>query len=61
MTGRDPVHYHERKPETTRLSGAAQDASGWYFWDETWTDRHGPYSTEAEARTALQSYIDEHL
>jgi hypothetical protein len=29
----------------------------WYFWDETWSDRHGPYVTEALARAYLERYI----
>lgn len=36
-----PVHEHEKK---------------WYFWDETWTDRHGPYDTKAEAEIGLKLY-----
>lgn len=28
----------------------------WYFWDETWADRHGPFRTEDEARTHLELY-----
>ena len=29
----------------------------WYFWDETWAYWHGPYSTEKEARAALDIYF----
>lgn len=29
---------------------------GWYFWDETWTERHGPYETETLARVGLDLY-----
>lgn len=29
----------------------------WGYWDETWCNRHGEYSNEAEAREALQNYI----
>ena len=29
---------------------------GWYFWDETWSDHHGPYSTEDIAREHLNKY-----
>jgi len=31
----DPIHMHEGK---------------WYFYDETWTDRYGPYDTEEKAQ-----------
>lgn len=35
-----------------------EDNDKWYFWDETWADRHGPYETEAKARQALRKYTD---
>jgi hypothetical protein len=28
----------------------------WWFWDETWGTRHGPYPTETAARSELRSY-----
>ncbi len=34
---------------------------GWYFWDETWADKHGPYDTEQQARTALVIYCERYL
>ena len=43
---RDPVHEEDGK---------------WYFWDETWSERHGPYNTEEEARAAIKDYIDNYL
>jgi hypothetical protein len=30
----------------------------WYFYDETWADRYGPYDGEQEAREALKKYAD---
>lgn len=34
-----------------------QDDDGlWYFWDEIWCDRIGPYDCEYDARVALKSY-----
>lgn len=39
-----------------------QDPSGkWYFYDETWVDRLGPYDSEKETREALNRYVDEVL
>ncbi len=32
---------------------------GWYFWDETWTDAHGPYDAEDIAREHLNEYCKE--
>ena len=31
---------------------------GWYFWNETWSDAHGPYKTEEQARKRLEDYCD---
>lgn len=28
----------------------------WYFWDETWADRNGPFDTELIAREKLKKY-----
>lgn len=39
----DPIHEHNGQ---------------WYFWDETWVDRYGPYSTEKEARKMFQAYCE---
>lgn len=44
----DPVH---RNPGDNQ----------WYFWDETWADRHGPFMTREECETALKKYADTYL
>lgn len=31
--------------------------NGWYFWDETWSNKHGPYETEEQARARLKEYL----
>ena len=28
----------------------------WYFWNETWTTRNGPYKTKEEAEQAVYEY-----
>lgn len=33
----------------------------WWFWDETWADRYGPYLTQTEAKAALLVYCREVL
>jgi hypothetical protein len=38
---RDPVHKYEDE---------------WYFWDEVWYDRIGPYETEELCRADLERY-----
>lgn len=35
-----------------------QDEDGFWFWDEAWAERVGPYETEAACRQALDEYID---
>ena len=30
----------------------------WYYWTETWADRHGPFKTEGEARIELNRYCE---
>ena len=43
MPSRDPVHSED---------------GHWWFWDESWADRHGPFASEDEARRALSAYCD---
>lgn len=33
----------------------------WYFWDETWADKYGPFDTEEEARADLLKYCQDYL
>ena len=42
----DPIHQYK---------------DGWYFWDETWTFRHGPYSGYYHARVVFNWYCKEYL
>ena len=41
IQGLTPLHEHDGK---------------WYFWDEVWANRVGPFDTEKEAREALWEY-----
>lgn len=43
---------------TTEYIFGEEFLPGWYFWDETWVYRHGPFSTYEEAKTALRIYCD---
>lgn len=47
----DPQVHYVGSQDT--IDGAAQ---GWYFWDETEADRHGPYPTSQAAQAALEEY-----
>ena len=33
----------------------------WYFWDETWSDRNGPYPTRRHAEADLIGYCLNYL
>lgn len=35
-----------------------QHEGQWYFWEETYSQRIGPYSTEIAANKALDHYCD---
>jgi hypothetical protein len=36
----------------------AHDGS-FYFWDETWSTEHGPYTTESERDQAVDAYLEQ--
>lgn len=38
-----------------------QEGGEWYFYDETWAYRYGPYSSEKEARDKLKEYAEKFL
>lgn len=35
--------------------------AGWYFWDETWANYHGPFATREECSESLDRYCKEYL
>lgn len=35
-----------------------EEAGRWYFWDETWANRHGPFPDRAAASSALHAYCE---
>jgi len=38
-----------------------QEDGKWFFWEETWAHRQGPFDTEKEARETLDRYCREVL
>lgn len=30
----------------------------WWFWDETWSNKHGPFDNQVEARQMLEKYAE---
>lgn len=38
-----------------------QEDGGWWFYEETWADRHGPFLSEAETRAHLKVYVETYL
>lgn len=58
----NPVFYHpEDGPifEDVSWDPAPWEANGWYFWDETWVNYYGPYSSEEEANKKCQEYAEQ--
>lgn len=51
---RNPVHYVD-KPWQDPVTGEFRLA-GWYFWEETWSDRQGPFPDEATANLECEKY-----
>lgn len=49
-----------RFPKSNPLHFNLED-NQWYFWDETWADRHGPFPTAKAANAALEKYCKEVL
>lgn len=48
----DPIHFaKDPYPDEHDWRGP-----GWYFWDETWADRVGPYETYEIAKQRLIDY-----
>lgn len=53
----DPVHVVLEAEEEEGYGGEKViTLPGWYFWDETWANRHGPFPTREEAQEACNRY-----
>lgn len=50
----NPVHYVD-EPTPAEPPWEIQ-APGWYFWDETWANRIGPFPDEATANLECEKY-----
>ena len=35
-----------------------KEVDGWYFWDETWGYRYGPYKSKKECEIKLTKYAN---
>lgn len=46
VPSKNPIHFHDGK---------------WWFWDEIWIDRIGPFDSEEEAQKAIRKYCEEVL
>ena len=58
----NPVEYIEKtSSEFHNAEFAGYTIPGWYFWDETWANCHGPFYSEQEANEKLEIYIRECL
>lgn len=38
-----------------------RELGGWIFWDETWSEYHGPFKTKADANRAFAYYCEHYL
>lgn len=61
---RDPVHLVDVAESCSECKGGCNLCKhrghfdpGWYFWDETWTMRYGPYPSKKIANEMLEGYI----
>ena len=55
----NPVHYAKANQSVETDEGEFKE--GWYFWDETWAYRFGPYLTQDQANVSLDKYVKEVL
>lgn len=44
------------KEQKVRTNPVHEKDGKWYFWDETWSDRIGPYDSEQEANKKIRDY-----
>ena len=44
------------KVQKMRINPVHEKDGKWYFWDETWSDRIGPYDSEQEANKKIRDY-----
>lgn len=44
-----------------KLDPIFEENGEWYFWNETWSDKHGPYTSRAKAEEELTWYMVETL
>lgn len=61
MADLDPVHYDDGSVLRDDRDPHEGTGPGWYFYDETWAFRFGPYDTEVVARHFLTRYVREVL
>lgn len=52
----NPVFWHNGG-----VLNGVQAVPGWYFWNHSHTDYHGPYLTQDDAGWALECYCKEIL
>lgn len=54
----DPIHY---QATTVQEDDGTSSAPGWYYYDETWAHRYGPFDTSEEAAASLRNYLETQL
>ena len=48
-------------PDITDSNPVRFEDGAWYWWDETWSDRTGPFDTYGEAEASLADYCEQCL
>lgn len=57
--GYSKIDYHNPIFEVDNENNEEGMEVGWYFWDETWTNIHGPFNTRQKVRNELKKYSEE--
>ena len=56
---KDKLHIDYPAVEATKIIVQDEETGLWYFWDEHWINKIGPFSSEVEAYKALCKYAEE--
>lgn len=55
-----PIHSPSDHPANEGSDPVRQYDGKWWFWDECWVQKYGPYTTEEDARAGLKFYCIAH-
>jgi len=58
---KDKKQYNRKKKHKQNKKEIFEENGQWYFWDETWANRFGPYKSYEKADKSLDNYIETFL